>query len=157
MYTLSRVILLSWTFEDCQGGGGGEPDVPWWALCKEGLCTTSNLRKINENVWQTCSSVSGSEDVLFEDDARPALLVHKRLEYRPQTRVGQEWWRPGWFPACIKFNKYETCVTLASSVFRSRIQIRSNMFLGIHDPDPQVRGMDPDLALDGNGSIIIPE
>jgi hypothetical protein len=31
------------------------------------------------------------------------------------------------------------------------------MFLGIHDPDPQVRGMDPDPALDGNGFIIIPE
>jgi hypothetical protein len=31
---------------------------------------------------------------------------------------------------------------------RFRIRIRINMFLGILDPDPGVRGMDPDPALD---------
>ncbi len=43
-------------------------------------------------------------------------------------------------------------------VFRIRIRIRRiHMFLGLSDPDPLVRGMDPDPALgpDSDPSIIM--
>ncbi len=44
------------------------------------------------------------------------------------------------------------------AVFRIRIQIhRIHVFLGLPDPDPLIRGMDPDpdLALDPDPSIIM--
>jgi hypothetical protein len=34
------------------------------------------------------------------------------------------------------------------------LRIRIHMFLGLPDPDPLVRGMDPDPALDPDPSII---
>jgi hypothetical protein len=41
-------------------------------------------------------------------------------------------------------------------VLRIRIRIhRIHMFLGLPDPDPLVRGMDPDPALDPDPSIIM--
>jgi hypothetical protein len=38
-------------------------------------------------------------------------------------------------------------------MFQIRSRIRTNMFLGLPDPDPLVRGMDPDT--DPDPSIII--
>ncbi len=47
-------------------------------------------------------------------------------------------------------------VTVVQAVFRIRIRIhRIHMFLGLPDPDPLVRGMDPDPALDPNPSIFM--
>jgi hypothetical protein len=40
-----------------------------------------------------------------------------------------------------------------AAVFRIRIH-RIHVFLGLPDPDPLVRGMDPDPALDPDPSII---
>jgi hypothetical protein len=44
------------------------------------------------------------------------------------------------------------------AVLRIRIRIRIHqihVFLGLQDPDPLVRGMDPDPALDPDPSIIM--
>ncbi len=40
-------------------------------------------------------------------------------------------------------------------VFRIQIRIRIHMILGLPDPDPFVRGMDPDLAPDPDPSVIM--
>ncbi len=40
------------------------------------------------------------------------------------------------------------------SVFSAVLRIRIHMFLGLLDPDPLVRGMDPDLDPDSDPSII---
>ncbi len=45
-------------------------------------------------------------------------------------------------------------VTVVQAVLRIRIH-RIHMFLGLPDPDPLVRGMDPDPALDPDPSIIV--
>ncbi len=45
--------------------------------------------------------------------------------------------------------------TWLAAVFRLRIRIRINVFFGLQDPDPLVRGMDPDPALDSEPSIIM--
>ena len=50
------------------------------------------------------------------------------------------------------------CANLLPAVLRIRIRIhRIHMFLGLPDPDPLVRGMDPDSdpALDPDPSIIM--
>jgi hypothetical protein len=49
-----------------------------------------------------------------------------------------------------KRNTLRAIETIKKPMFR--IQIRIHMFLGLPDPDPLVRGMDPDL--DSNPSII---
>ncbi len=57
--------------------------------------------------------------------------------------------------------RYLSCVTnatqacqayflqgLQTSLWEAVLRIRIRMFLGLLDPDPDVRGMDPDLVLD---------
>ncbi len=54
------------------------------------------------------------------------------------------------------FNFFVNCTVPAVLRIRIRIRIhRIHMFLGLLDPDPQVRGMDPDPALDPDPSIIM--
>ncbi len=44
---------------------------------------------------------------------------------------------------------------LLSSLVYAVLRIRIHMFFGLPDPDPLVRGMDPDPALDPDPSIIM--
>jgi hypothetical protein len=74
--------------------------------------------------------------------------MHKIVyEYRP--------WSPLGYFFSQKAQQF-FCLLLFEAVFRIRIH-RIHMFLGLPDPDPLVRGMDPDPALepDPDPSIIM--
>jgi hypothetical protein len=76
----------------------------------------------------------------------------RRLSYIKAKELGFaiKWWGGGGGVAYL----WNFEVPYLSSVLRIRIH-RIHMFLGLPDPDPIVRGMDPDPALDRDPSIIM--
>jgi hypothetical protein len=58
-----------------------------------------------------------------------------------------------------KFNMYIIGGLVLTAVLRIRIQIRSHVFLGLLDldPDPLVRGMDPDPLVRGMDPDPVPD
>jgi hypothetical protein len=67
-----------------------------------------------------------------------ALLLDRCWDWLP-------WLEPRWWPPFLRF--WLACSTVLSKPVL-RIRIRIPMFLGLLDPDPPVRGMDPDPDLD---------